>query len=49
VKTGYRVLLEYLLQEKIRVFHGGTSQPAVQALGKIMKRRVGFVIYVKME
>jgi hypothetical protein len=49
VKTGYRVLLEYLLQEKIRVFHGGTSQPAVQSLGKIMKRRVCFVIYVKMD
>lgn len=48
-KTGYRLLLEFLLKNKVRKFYGGTSQPAIQSLGKIMKREVQFVIYVKMD
>jgi hypothetical protein len=47
-KTGYLLLLEYLVQKKIHKFYGGTSQPAIQSLGKIMKRQVQHVIYVKM-
>jgi GNAT superfamily N-acetyltransferase len=47
-KTGYRVMLEYLLKAKVYKFVGGTSQPAIQAMGKIMKRQVQHVVYVKM-
>ncbi len=47
-KTGYLLLLEYLLHKKIQKFYGGTSQPSIQSLGKIMKRQVQHVIYVKM-
>lgn len=47
-KTGYLLLLEYLDKEKVRTFHGGTSQPAIQSLGKIMKRVVQHLIFVKM-
>jgi hypothetical protein len=47
-KTGYLLLLEYLVQKKIHKFYGGTSQRAIQSLGKIMKRQVQHVIYVKM-
>jgi hypothetical protein len=41
-------MLEYLLKTKVYQFVGGTSQPAIQSMGKIMKRRVRHVIYVKM-
>ena len=47
-KTGYLLLLEYLREKGIRKFYGGTSQPAIQSLGKIMKRKVQHIIYVKM-
>jgi hypothetical protein len=47
-KTGYLLLLEYLRDKGIRKFYGGTSQPAIQTLGKIMKRDVQDVIFVKM-
>lgn len=47
VKTGYLLLLKYLLKNKVKKFYGGTSQPAIKALGQIMKRQVQFVIYVK--
>jgi hypothetical protein len=47
-KTGYRLMLEYLLKNKALAFHGGTSQPAILSLGKIMRRKTLQVIYVKM-
>lgn len=47
-KTGYLLLLEYLKDKRIRKFYGGTSQPAIQGLGRVMKREVQHVIYVKM-
>lgn len=46
-KTGYRLMLEYLKQRGINVFYGGTSQPAIQAMGKVMGRNVQYVIYIK--
>lgn len=46
-KTGYRLMLEYLKKKKIRSFYGGTSQPAIQAMGKVMGRNVQQVIYLK--
>jgi hypothetical protein len=48
-KTGYRLMLEFLKKNKVATFMGGTSQPAVLALGKVMKRKAQFVIYVKMK
>ncbi len=47
-KTGYRLMLEYLVKNNALGFQGGTSQPAILSLGKIMKRKVAQVIYVKM-
>jgi hypothetical protein len=47
-KTGYLLLLEYLREKRIRNFYGGTSQPAIQALGQLMKREVQKVLFVKM-
>jgi hypothetical protein len=38
-KTCYRMMLEKLNRRKIVLIRGGTSQPAVMALGKIMKRK----------
>lgn len=46
-KTGYRLLLEFLLRKGTRKFIGGTSQPAIRSLGKIMGRKTEFVIYLK--
>lgn len=48
VSTGYRILLTFLVKRKVKVFIGGTSQPSVKALGKIMKREVKAVAFVKM-
>ena len=47
-KTGYLLLLEFFARKKVKTFFGGTSQPAIQSLGKIMKREIQSVIYVKM-
>jgi hypothetical protein len=47
-KTGYRKMLEFLLKNKIKNFFGGTSQPAIQSMGRVMKRKVKTVLYVKM-
>lgn len=38
VKTVYRVMLESMVELELKVFKGGTSQPAVMALGKVMER-----------
>lgn len=38
VKTVYRVMLESMVNLDLKVFKGGTSQPAVMALGKVMER-----------
>ena len=46
-KTGYRILLQYFVDNKINTFQGGTSQPAVKKLAEIMERKVDAVIYVK--
>jgi L-amino acid N-acyltransferase YncA len=48
-KTGYLLLLKYLLKYKVKTFTGGTSQPAIQSMGNVMKRRIDFVLYVKMK
>jgi hypothetical protein len=42
------VLLEFFLKKRVQKFYGGTSQPAIRSLGKVMKRKVQRVIYVKM-
>lgn len=46
--TGYRLLLTFLVKQKVSVFTGGTSQPAIRKLGQIMKREIKAVSYVKM-
>ncbi|MGZ3694013.1 MAG: GNAT family N-acetyltransferase [Bdellovibrionota bacterium] len=38
-KTAYRLMLEEAVRRGVRTFHGGTSQPAVLGLAKIMKRK----------
>jgi|GEM_PF-1638691 len=38
VKTVYRVMLESMVELNLKVFKGGTSQPAVMALGRVMER-----------
>jgi hypothetical protein len=38
VKTAYRVMLTAMLQAGVQVYKGGTSQPAVMALGRVMGR-----------
>ncbi len=48
VKTGYRLILDFFVKNKVTKFYGGTSQPAVQSLSKLMKRKIETVIYVKM-
>lgn len=47
-KTGYLLLLEFLVKNKIQKFYGGTSQPAVQSLAKVMDRQILHNLYVKM-
>lgn len=47
VKTAYLLLLEGLVKRKVPFFKGGTSQPAVRGLGKIMKRRVTGHLYMQ--
>jgi hypothetical protein len=46
-KTGYRLLLEFLIRKKVKEFFGGTSQPAVSGLGKIMGRKTIALVYLK--
>ncbi|MBX2989111.1 MAG: hypothetical protein KF802_14570 [Bdellovibrionaceae bacterium] len=46
-KTGYRIFLEFFVRRKVRTFWGGTSQPAIQHLSRLMKRQIVAVIYVK--
>ncbi|MFA6236752.1 MAG: hypothetical protein WC635_05435 [Bacteriovorax sp.] len=46
-KTGYLLLLKFLAKKKVAKFHGGTSQPAIQSLGQIMKRKIQYAVYVK--
>lgn len=48
-KTGYLLLLEFLQKNKVREFRGGTSQPAVKGLAKIMGRRVIQKMYLRSE
>lgn len=48
-KTGYLLLLKFLLKNKVKTFTGGTSQPAIQSMGKVMKREIEIVLYVKMK
>ncbi|MBL7669704.1 MAG: hypothetical protein JNM39_04400 [Bdellovibrionaceae bacterium] len=47
-KTGCLLLLEFLVKNKIQKFYGGTSQPAVQSLAKVMDRQILQSLYVKM-
>lgn len=47
VKTGYLLLLEYLVRKNVKKFYGGTSQPAVQGLGKVMGRKMVSALYLK--
>ena len=46
-KTGYLLLLRHLKSEKVKKFYGGTSQPAIKSLGKIMKREVADILFLK--
>lgn len=39
VKTCYRLMLEDLRRQRVALIRGGTSQPAVIGLGKILKRK----------
>lgn len=48
VKTGYLILLDFLVKKKVKSFAGGTSQPSISSLSKLMKRHVENLIYVKM-
>lgn len=48
IKTGYRLILDFFVKNKVTKFYGGTSQPAVQSLSKLMNRKIETVIYVKM-
>jgi hypothetical protein len=47
--TAYLLLLRFLEKRKVPLFIGGTSQPAIKSLGKIMKREVAAINYVKMD
>ncbi len=48
VKTAYRLMLEEALRLKVKTFHGGTSQPAVLALGEIMgRKKVAYLLRYK--
>jgi hypothetical protein len=47
-KTGYLLLLEFLLKMRVYKFYGGTSQAAIQFLAKVMERRIHHLLYVKM-
>lgn len=38
-QTAYRIMLEEMKRRRVRSFHGGTSQPAVLGLAKIMRRK----------
>ncbi len=38
VKTAYRVMLTAMIEAGVQVYKGGTSQPAVMALGRVMGR-----------
>lgn len=38
VKTIYRIMLESMILQGIQVYKGGTSQPAVMGLGRLMQR-----------
>lgn len=40
VKTVYRVMLESMIERGVEVYKGGTAQPAVMGLGKLMGRPV---------
>ena len=40
VKTVYRVMLESMIDRGVRVYKGGTAQPAVMGLGILMERPV---------
>jgi hypothetical protein len=46
-KTVYLLLLEHFKKHKIKYFYGGTAQPAVKGLGKIMGRRLVAVHRIK--
>ena len=39
-KTAYRVMLNEAIRTKADVFIGGTSQPAVMKIGRVMERRI---------
>ena len=38
VKTVYRLMLESMIERDVKVYKGGTAQPAVMGLGKLMER-----------
>ena len=38
VKTVYRLMLESMIERNVKVYKGGTAQPAVLGLGKLMDR-----------
>jgi hypothetical protein len=38
VKTAYKIMLESMITQGVTLYKGGTSQPAVMGLGKIMNR-----------
>lgn len=38
VKTVYRLMLESMIEQSVRVYKGGTAQPAVMGLGRLMER-----------
>ena len=40
VKSVYRVMLESMIERGVDVYKGGTAQPAVMGLGKLMERPV---------
>ena len=40
VKSVYRVMLESMIERGVEVYKGGTAQPAVMGLGKLMERPV---------
>jgi hypothetical protein len=47
VKTGYRLLLEFLREKKIPNFVGTTSQPAIKRISDYLDRRPQMMIYIK--
>jgi hypothetical protein len=47
VKTGYRLIFEFLMENKIPNFVGTTSQPAIKLVSDYLDRRPQMMIYLK--